>query len=59
MTMGEMKEFIMETVVDNLDNNPVPDVEENDVRFMSRNEMKVFNTISYSMSYLIIFLGNH
>ena len=59
MTMGEMKEFIMETVVDNLDNNPVPDVEENDVRFMSRNEMKVFNTINYSMSYFIIFLGNY
>ena len=45
MTMGEMKEFIMETVVENPDNNPVPEVEENDIRFMSRKEMKVRNFI--------------
>ena len=41
MTMGELKEFIMETVVENEEDLEVPFVEENDIRFMSRNEMKV------------------
>ena len=42
MTMGELKEFIMENIVDNEDDDiVVPDIEENDIKFMDRNEMKV------------------
>ena len=41
MTMGELKQFIMETVVENEEDLEVPEIEENDLRFMSRNEMKV------------------
>ena len=61
MTMGEMKEFIMETVVENPDNNPVPEVEENDIRFMSRKEMKVLNFINNFMNdYVMVYdLGYH
>ena len=61
MTMGEMKEFIMETVVENPDNNPVPEVEENDIRFMSRKEMKVRNFINKFMNdYVMVYdLGYH
>ena len=61
MTMGEMKEFIMETVVENPDNNPVPEVEENDIRFMSRKEMKVQNFINNFMNDYVMFydLGYH
>lgn len=61
MTMGEMKEFIMETVVENPDNNPVPEVEENDIRFMSRKEMKVRNFINNFMNdYVMVYdLGYH
>ena len=61
MTMGEMKEFIMETVVENPDNNPVPEVEENDIRFMSRKEMKDRNFINNFMNdYVMVYdLGYH
>lgn len=61
MTMGEMKEFIMETVVENPDNNPVPEVEENDIRFMSRKEMKVRNfIINFLNDYVMVYdLGYH
>ena len=61
MTMGEMKEFIMETVVENPDNNPVPEVEENDIRFMSRKEMKVRNfIINFLNDYVMVYdLGCH
>ena len=42
MTMGELKEFIMENIVENEDDDiVVPDIEENDIKFMDRNEMKV------------------
>ena len=42
MTMTELKEFIMENVVETKqDNIVVPEVEEIDVKFMSRKEMKV------------------
>ena len=40
--MGELKEFIMENIVENEDEDiVVPDIEENDIKFMDRNEMKV------------------
>ena len=42
MTMGELKEFIMENIVENKDDDiVVPDVDENDIKFMDRTEMKV------------------
>lgn len=45
MTMGELKEFIMENIVENKDEDiVVPIIEENDIKFMDRNEMKVSTT---------------
>ena len=41
MTMTELKEFIMENVVENEEEIHVPEVEEEDLQFMSRNQMKV------------------
>merc|ERR1712079_244343 len=40
MTMTELKEFIMENVVENEEEIHVPEVEEEDLQFMSRNQMK-------------------
>ena len=42
MTMTELKEFLMENVVETKQENIiVPEIEEIDVKFMSRKEMKV------------------
>merc|ERR1719150_3537978 len=40
MTMTELKEFIMDNVVENEEEIHVPEVEEEDLQFMSRNQMK-------------------
>ena len=43
MTMTELKEFIMENVVDTKQEDIIlPEIEDDDVKFMSRKEMKVY-----------------
>ena len=51
MTMTELKEFIMENVVENEEEIHVPEVEEEDLQFMSRNQMKV--CLAYNILYIL------